>query len=325
MAGSITDVPGLKVGHAHDLDALTGCTVVLCEEGAVGGVDVRGGAPGTRDLEPLESPRLVERVHAIVLTGGSAFGLACCEGVMHYLEERGVGFDVGVTKVPIVAGAVIFDLWLGNPKVRPDAGMGYRACELASSEEKRHGNVGAGMGATVGKLYGPRSAMKAGLGMSSVKLSCGATAGALAVVNAFGDVVDFCTGKILAGSRRPGTAELVDTAKALMEGERPPGFRPGQNTTLVVVATDARLTKEGAIKLAQLAHSGMAKSISPAHTMFDGDVAFCLSTGEVKADLVALGAAVERAVCEAIVDAAKSAEGVAGLPAWREIFGEEGC
>jgi len=321
MAGSITDVPGVKVGHAHDASSLTGCTVILCEEGAVGGVDVRGGAPGARDLEPLRSPRLVERVHAIVLTGGSAFGLAACDGVMRYLEERGVGFEVGVTKVPIVAGAVIFDLWLGDPRRRPDAEMGYRACESASAVERRRGNVGAGMGATVGKLYGPKSAMKAGLGMASVKLSCGATVGALAVVNAFGDVIEPGTGRILAGSRRPGTTKILDTARALLEGERPPGFVAGANTTLVVVATNAKLTKEGAIKLAQLANAGMAKALSPAHTMLDGDLAFCLSTGEAEADLLALGAAVERVVPEAIVDAVKSAEGVEGVPAWRDLFG----
>lgn len=318
----MTDVPGIKVGHAHDEEALTGCTVILCEEGAVGGVDVRGGAPGTRDLEPLRSPRLVEKVHAIVLTGGSAFGLASCEGVMSWLEGRGVGFEVGVTKVPIVCGAVIFDLWLGSPKVRPDAKMGYEACESASSEEQGRGNIGAGMGATVGKLHGPKSAMKGGLGMASVKLRGGVTVGALAVVNAFGDVLDPATGRILAGSRRPGTKELLGTAKALLEGERPPGFRAATNTTLVVVATDAMLTKEGAIKLAQLANAGMARVISPAHTMFDGDVSFCLSTGRVEADIVALGAAVERVVCEAIVDAVKSARGVPGVPAWRDLLGE---
>ncbi|MGQ9625425.1 MAG: P1 family peptidase [Anaerolineae bacterium] len=323
---AITDVDGIKVGHATDSQALTGCTVVLCEKGAVAGVDVRGSAPGTRETDLLAPTNLVEKVHAILLTGGSAYGLAAADGVMRWLEERGVGFPVGVGVVPIVPGAVLFDLALGDPKVRPSAQMGYAACRSASGGPVEEGNVGAGTGATVGKLFGLEWAMKGGLGTASVELRSGAIVAALVAVNAFGDVVDPSSGRILAGARQP-EGGFVNTALALQRmafKEEVPGTLevPGTfptNTTIGVIATDARLTKAQATKLAQMAHDGLARAVRPAHTLFDGDTIFALSLGEKEAPLNALGAAAARAVEEAILRGIRTAEGVGGIPAWRDL------
>ena len=314
------------MGHATDSQALTGCTVVLCEKGAVAGVDVRGSAPGTRETDLLAPTNLVEKVHAILLTGGSAYGLAAADGVMRWLEKRGVGFPVGVGVVPIVPGAVLFDLALGDPKVRPGAEMGYAACRSASGGPVEEGNVGAGTGATVGKLFGLEWAMKGGLGTASVELGGGAIVAALVAVNAFGDVVDPSSGRILAGARQPGGG-FVNTALALQEmafKETVPGASevPGTfptNTTISVVATDARLTKAQATKLAQMAHDGLARAVRPAHTLFDGDTIFALSLGEKEAPLNALGAAAAMAVEEAILRGIRAAEGVGGIPAWRDL------
>src|SRR5574341_1069078 len=294
----ITDVPGIKVGHATDAEAATGCTVILCTQGAVGGVDVRGGAPATRETDLLRPGMLVERVHAVLLAGGSAFGLAAADGVMRFLEERGIGFDVTVAKVPIVPAAVIFDLTIGSPTVRPTAAMGYAAAQAAAGGRVDEGSIGAGTGATVGKVMGPLSAMKGGVGTWAIGLVGGAIVGALVVVNAYGDVVDDRTGQILAGARDPATGRLLNTARALVGGGSAPAS--AANTTLAVIATSAGLTKEQANKLAQLGHDGLARVISPAHTMYDGDTVFALSLGHAKADPVVLGAAAVVAVAEAV-------------------------
>lgn len=307
----ITDVPGIKVGHATDKRAATGCTVILCERGAVGGVDVRGAAPGTRETDLLRPMNLVERVHAVLLTGGSAFGLAAADGVVRFLEERGVGFETGGTKVPIVPAAVIFDLAVGSAKVRPGPEMGYEAAR-AAGENVEEGSVGVGTGAAVGKLLGPVSAMKGGVGTWSLRLPGGVVIGALVVVNAFGDVIDPDNGAILAGARDPATGHFLNMTEMLLSMEEVPGF-PG-NSTLAVVATNAGLTKEQANKLAQLAHDGLARVISPAHTMFDGDATFALSLGEAKANLLSLGVAAERAVAVSVKRGVQLARGIGGIP-----------
>ncbi len=319
MNGQITDIEGIRVGHASDLDAITGCTVLLCEEGAVGGVDIRGSASGTRELDPLHPLHLVDRVHGLLLAGGSAFGLDAAGGVMQYLEERGIGFDVGVTRVPIVPAAILFDLRIGNPRVRPDQRMGYRACENATSGPIEEGSVGAGTGATVGKLGGIECAMKGGLGTSSLSLPGGIVVGALAAVNAFGDVIDPSTGRILAGVRdSPNGTRLLDTASQLQAGVRPSGYSR-ESTTLVAIATNARLTKLEATKLAQLAQLGLARTIRPVHTTLDGDAIFVLATGRVAADLNALGVIAAEAVARAVVRAIRLAKGLPGVPAHAEL------
>jgi L-aminopeptidase/D-esterase-like protein len=316
---SICDVAGLRVGHYTDLVAMTGCTVVLCEGGAVAGVDVRGGAPGTRETDLLRPENLVQRIHAVLLTGGSAFGLDAAAGVMEYLESRGVGFRVGRAIVPIVVGAVLFDLSVGDPRVRPNAASGRFACEHATSEPPTEGSVGAGTGATLGKVHGPSLACKGGLGTAGLRLPDGATVGALVAVNAAGDVVDPATGVVVAGARRPDGSGFAGPDAYL--GLSPARTAPGANTTIGVVATDAPLDKAGATRLAQMAHDGLALAIRPAHTTHDGDTLFTLSTdarGE-PSDLAALGVAAVRVVAEAVVRAARAARGLGGVPAASEL------
>ena len=328
MHNAITDVPGIKVGHAQDEEALTGCTVVLCEAGAAGGVDQRGGAPGTRETDLLQPMHLVDRVHAVVLTGGSAFGLDAASGVVRYLEERGVGFDAGVARVPIVPAAVLFDLDIGRADVRPDAAMGYQACLNARGGPPAEGNVGAGTGARVGNVLGIGQAMKAGIGTASLEVGAGLIVGAIVAVNAFGDVVDPAGGRIVAGARSP-QGGLVDTLSVLrmLAGQMRGGFAGG-NTVIGVVATNARLTKEGANKVAQMAHDGLARVVRPAHTLFDGDTIFSLATGEVDADACAggsaaavsiVGAFAAEVLAQAIVRAVLAARPAGGLPAACEI------
>lgn len=304
--GKITDVPGIEVGHAQDFDAKTGCTVVISREGAIGGVDVRGSAPGTRETDLMRPMNLVEKVHAVVLCGGSAFGLAAASGVMRYLEERGIGFDAGVAKVPIVAGAVIFDLGYGDWRVRPDENMGYQACLNASAGDVPQGSVGAGTGATVGKILGMECCMKGGVGTSSIRLPGGIVVGAIVVVNALGDVVDPKTGRILAGARHPKTGAFIDTWKFIIEGNALKNAVPG-NTTIGVVATNARLTKEQANKVAAMAHDGLALAVRPVHTMLDGDTLFALSTGKFECDVNVIGIAAAEAVARAVVNAVENA------------------
>ncbi len=312
-AGTITDVPGLKVGH-HTLAARpTGCTVVLCEAGAVCGVDVRGGAPGTRDTELLRPENTVQQVHAVVLTGGSAFGLAAADGVMRWLDERGHGMPVGPARVPIVPAAVLFDLWVGDASIRPDAASGYAACEAASSNAPATGSVGAGAGAAVGKLYGIARAMKGGIGSSSVRVG-GFTVGAIVAVNAVGDVLDE-QGGVLAGARREDGSGFMETSRALLQGQGPARLIPGSATTIGVVATDATLTKPQAAKLASLAHHGLSRAVDPV-TPHDGDTLFALATGRAGpvGDIGGLGVAAAEAVARAIRQAVRAATGVAGLP-----------
>lgn len=288
--GSIVDVDGIEVGHAWDKEGKTGCSVILCRKGAVGGVDVRGAAPGTRETDLLNPMNMMQEVHAITLCGGSAFGLAAVDGVMKYLEEQDIGFDTGVAKVPIVPAAVLFDLGYGDPKTRPDRAMGYRACALASRDERAQGSVGAGAGATVGKLMGMENVTKGGIGTASITLSDGVVVGAIVAVNAFGDIIDVDTGRIIGGARHPETGEFVDSARVLMSNHELGSFA-GQNTTIGVVATNAELTKAETNKLASMAHNGYAKAIRPVHTMFDGDTIFALSTGDISGDINIVGTA----------------------------------
>ncbi len=321
MKGGLTDVSGVRVGHATDPKALTGCTVVLCESGAVGGVEIRGWASGVIGLDLLDPRHLAESIHAVCLSGGSAFGLEAVFGVKQFLEERGIGFPVGRTVVPLVAGAILFDLSVGDGSVRPDKAMGYQACLSATTGSVLEGSVGAGTGATVGKLRGISCAMKGGIGTASVKVGP-VVVGALLVVNAFGDVVDPKTGRILAGARTsPKGRTFLNTAEALRKGARLPRFQHGANTTIGLVATNAKLTKAQATKVAGWAHLGLARTISPPHTTVDGDTLFCLSTGNLPADLDALGQAAARVVASAAVRAIMAARGAGGVPARRDLAG----
>jgi L-aminopeptidase/D-esterase-like protein len=328
-SGTITDAPGVRVGHATDLEGLTGCTVVLCEKGAVGGVDQRGGAPGTRETDLLRPMHLVQKAHGVLLTGGSAFGLAAADGVVRYLEERGVGFDARVARVPIVPAAVLFDLDLGDAQARPDADMGYAACQAASEGPVEEGCVGAGTGATVGKVLGPRRAMKSGLGSAAVDLGGGVVVGALVAVNTFGDVVNPQTGAILAGTRKLRSDEFADTlqvmksrlGKMIMRFASFDKLRKTSNTLIGVVATNARLSKEQANKVAQMAQDGIARAVRPAHTMFDGDTLFALSTGRKGADVNLIGAFAAEVVAQGVVRAVRAAEGLGGLPSCQQING----
>ncbi|MGB2894890.1 MAG: P1 family peptidase [Anaerolineales bacterium] len=322
---SITDVPGIRVGHAHDVEAITGCTVVLCPQGAVGGVDQRGGAPGTRETDLLGPMHLVNKAHGILLTGGSAFGLDAATGVMRFLEEKGVGFDAHIAKVPIVPAAVLFDLDIGRADVRPDAAMGYLACQNASKDPPQEGNAGAGMGAKAGIILGMAGAMKSGIGTASHNLGGGAFVGALIAVNPFGDVIDPMSGEILAGARPVklgpkqfgGDGRFADTLAVMkgMAGKMAMRFASRGNTVIGVVATNAQLTKEEVNKVAQMAHNGIARAIRPAHTMLDGDTLFALSTGGKSVDVNIVGAYAAEIVAEAIVRAVRAAESLGDLPA----------
>ncbi len=315
----LTDIPGIRVGHATNIEALTGCTVVLCERGAVAGYDVRGSASGTAEFFVMDPGHIAGRVHAVVLAGGSAFGLDAGTGVRNALERRGIGFRTSHTVVPIVPTAILYDLGIGKSNVRPTAEMGEAACAAATDYAVLEGAVGAGTGATVGKALGSANAMKSGLGSATVSIGSGqdpVLVSALAAVNAYGDVRDPATGKVIAGTRvAPDSLECVDTARWLLDG-RPSlsELRRGENTTLVVVATNARLDAVHARKLAQMAQAGLTQVISPAHTMVDGDLIVALSYGEHPADMIALGAAATRAVEQSIVRAVRYAPSMGGLP-----------
>ncbi|MDP2857175.1 MAG: P1 family peptidase [Bacillota bacterium] len=308
MNGDITDVAGIRVGHAQNTSALTGVTVVLCEQGAVAGCDVRGSAPGTRETDLLRPGNLVREIHAVVLTGGSAYGLDACCGVMRYLESRKVGYDMGTVRVPIVSGAVIFDLGCGDPRVRPDAEMGFQACAGAGTGPIAQGNAGAGTGATVGKMFGMEWAMKGGTGSASTVLGNGVTVGAIVVVNSFGDVMDPNSGNVLAGARNPVTGGIAGTTRLMLHGFGAGDLTGGCSTTIGVVATDASLTKEEVNKVSQMAHDGFARSINPVHTMYDGDTIFCLSLGRKSADVNTIGVAAAELMARAIVQAVLKAE-----------------
>ena len=318
MHNAITDVQGIKVGHYTDREAATGCTVILCEEGAVAGVDVRGAAPGTRETDALRPMSLIGKAHAILLGGGSAFGLDAAGGVMRYLEERGCGIDTGVAKVPIVPAAILFDLHLGSAQVRPGPDEGYKACLDASTGPVSEGCIGAGTGATLGKILGPERMTKSGLGTASQRLG-DATIGAIVAVNPFGDVVDPGTGRIIAGPRDMEKGCFLDTIDIMKGCKESPCALP-TNTTIGVVATDALLDKEQVNKMAQLAHDGLARTVRPAHTMFDGDTMFALATGKAGLeDVTILGAIAAEVVAAAIIRAVRQAEGLFGIPAARDM------
>jgi L-aminopeptidase/D-esterase-like protein len=324
---SLTDVRGLRVGHHTDTRRPTGCTVILTPDGAVAGVDVRGAAPGTRETDLLSPLNAVDTVHAILLGGGSAFGLDAAGGVMRWLDERGHGVQVGpaqgheparqAIRVPIVPAAILFDLWVGDPTIRPDAASGYAACEAASDAAVAQGNVGAGAGCAVGKLFGIHRAMRGGLGSASLTVD-GITVAALVAVNAIGDVVDPATGRPIAGARTPAGRALHGKMQALRRGDVPAPLQIGAATTLGVIATDAVLTKAQANKMAQMAHDGFARAINPVHTMTDGDTIFALATGAAgrSAHLTLLGALAADVMATAIVRAVRAARGLdePGLP-----------
>jgi L-aminopeptidase/D-esterase-like protein len=325
--GAITDVAGIKVGHFTDSRRPTGCTVILCEEGAVGGVDVRGAAPGTRETDLLNPINTVQQVHAIVLSGGSAFGLETASGVMRYLEERDIGFDTRVARVPIVPAAILFDLGVGDAKIRPDAESGYKACKVATADAPAEGNVGAGAGATVGKLFGMNRAMKGGIGTAAIKLHDGKTSltvGAIVAVNAVGDVIDPSTGKVIAGARTKDGKSLLGAMNAILRGEPLPPILGGTATTIGAVATDVKLDKMQATKVAQMAHDGLARAINPIHTASDGDTIFALSTGKSSraANVTLIGALAAEAMAQAVARAVRAAKGIQGFPGAAEFKSE---
>lgn len=317
--GLITDVPGVEVGNASNREGGTGCTVVIFRNGAAGGVDVRGGAPGTRETDLLKPETLTQTVHAFYLGGGSAYGLAGAEGVMQYLEEQGIGFNVGVGVVPIVPGAVLFDLPVGNPGARPDKEMGYAACLSINSSDLEQGNIGAGTGASVGKLKGMEFAMKGGLGSESISVG-ELVVGAIVAVNCLGDIIDR-DGGIIAGlldKDKKNFACTAESIKALYNSSK--NLFSG-NTTIGVIATNAKLDKAAANKVASMAHDGFARAISPIHTMYDGDTIFCGATDLVDADTTTVGALAAEVMADAIRNAVKKAAGAYGLPSYSEITG----
>lgn len=336
LTDSLTDVPGVRVGHAHDLDAITGCTVILCPPKTVGGVDQRGGAPGTRETDLLRPMHLVQYVNAIVLAGGSAFGLAAADGVVRWLEEHGIGYETPSAKVPIVSAAILFDLDIGRADLRPDARMGYAACEAASDGPVAMGCVGAGAGAKIGQLRGLPYATKGGIGGASLDLGEGLIVAALVAVNCVGDIVT-ADGTVLAGVRdAPDGKTFVGALNILRERARftpgwrsseavsttlgaPPPPNPVSNTVLGVVATNALLDKEGANKVAQMAHDGLAQAIRPAHTLYDGDMIFALATGQMPASMNVIGAFAAEVVAAAIRNAVRAAVSLGGVPAVRDL------
>ena len=314
---TLTAVPGICVGHSTHLNGATGCTVVLCPDRTVGGVDQRGGAPGTRETDLLHPMHLVQHVNAVVLSGGSAFGLAVADGVMKYLEDQRVGFPVDPFVVPIVPAAILFDLSIGEPRIRPDAAMGYAACESASNVAVAQGNVGAGTGCSVGRMMGNEFATKGGLGSASVDLGDGLVVAALVAVNALGDVLDE-QGQILAGLRMvDGTTGFANTLQAMrmLAYTSIPG---GSSTVIGVVATNAKLNKDYTNKVAQMAHDGLARAIQPAHTLFDGDTIFALATGPIEANVNVIGAYAAEVMAQAIRNGVRAATSLAGIRAWNE-------
>ncbi len=312
------EIEGLQVGHAQDLSGPTGVTVVISKGGAVVGVDVRGGAPGTRETDLLDPVNLVQEAHAVFLAGGSAFGLDAAAGIMQYLEEKKVGFDVQVTRVPIVCGAVLFDLMLGDHRIRPDKEMGYRACVNAETGGLPQGNVGAGVGASVGKVLGMERAMKGGLG-SFAQSEKGLKVGALVAVNCLGHILDPKTGKRLAGPLSEDKSAVEDTEAIMLNMLSRKKDPFSGNTTIGVVATNARFTKAETTKLASMAQNGYARTIRPAHTMYDGDTIFAMSTGETAADLTVVGFMAANAMERAVVAAVKNAGTLCGLPAHEDL------
>lgn len=308
---TITNVPGIEVGHFTDTRRPTGCTAIIARGGAVAGVDVRGAAPGTRETDLLHPANLVEQVHAIVLAGGSAWGLDAASGAMQWLEENHIGLPVGFGLVPIVPAAVLFDLAVGDAKIRPDARAGYLACMAASAQPAAEGNVGAGAGALVGKLFGLQRAMRGGIGSASITVN-GITVGAIVACNAVGDVIDPASGQVLAGARTLDGDALLNSRSALLAGVAPQSPLAGTNTTIGVIATDASLTKAQAHRLAQVAHDGLARSINPVHTLLDGDTLFALGTGRAgqSASMLLLCTLAAEVTARAVVRAVLAASGL---------------
>ncbi|HDS16470.1 MAG TPA: peptidase S58 family protein [Proteobacteria bacterium] len=319
---AFSEIDDIRVGHAEDLSAGTGCTVILCEKGATAGIDIRGGAPGTRESDLLDPVNLVEKIHAVLLAGGSAFGLDAAAGVMQYLEERAIGFDVQVTRVPIVCGAVLFDLTVGDHRIRPDKAMGYQACCNAARGTCPEGNVGAGTGATVGKILGPERAMKGGLGCHAVQLG-ELQIGALVAVNCLGDVIDPDTGRRLAGLLHEDRTQTADTEAVMIEAYGQCKNLFAGNTTIGVIATNAKLTKAQAGKLATMAQNGYARTMRPAHTMFDGDTIFTLAGGRVEADLSVLGLLAARIMEQAVLAAVRQARPLFGFKCAADLDGTQ--
>jgi L-aminopeptidase/D-esterase-like protein len=321
VAGSITDVQGVKVGHFTDSRRPTGCSVLLFEKGGTAGVDVRGSAPGTRETDLLNPINTVQQVQAILLAGGSAFGLDAASGVMRYLEDRRLGYAVGNVVVPIVPAAILYDLQIGDSKIRPTAESGYKACQAATSERVMEGNVGAGAGATIGKLFGGKQAMKSGLGSASIRVGkTGIVVGAIVAVNAVGDVVNPKTGKIIAGARKPDGSGFEDSMARIREGYSV-RVDAAANTTIGVVATNVALDKAQATKVAQMAHDGLARTIYPVHTPSDGDTIFAVATGAIpaRANHGAIGALAADAMAQAVLRAVMNARGIAGLPSYSDL------
>ncbi|SHI57642.1 L-aminopeptidase/D-esterase [Desulfatibacillum alkenivorans DSM 16219] len=317
-SASFKDLASIRIGHARNAEAGTGCTVIICDKGATPGVDVRGGAPGTRETDALDPVNLVDKVHAVVLSGGSAFGLDASAGVMAYLEEQGVGFDVGVTKVPIVAQAVLFDLFVGAHNVRPDKAMGLEACQAAKTCNPREGNIGAGTGACVGKLLGMNRAMKSGLGVSMLRQG-DLLVGAVMAVNCLGDVVDPKNGAVLAGLLEEDKKSFASTEKIMAGFYDQDSIFPG-NTSIGVVVTNAILQKSQATKIASMSHNGIARTMSPAHTMVDGDTLFVMATGEQKAEPSVVGMMAARAVEQAVVRSVTQTPGAYGLLGYGDLM-----
>lgn len=317
-SGYLTDVEGIKVGHHHSKNGMTGSTVVISEKGATGGVDVRGSAPGTRETDLFKAEKMIDKIHAVVLSGGSAFGLDAASGVMNYLEKKDVGFDVGVTKVPIVSSAVIFDLNIGNFKIRPDSNMGYLAAKSAHTKENTQGNIGAGMGATIGKILGPKNAMKSGLGSASIKIG-DLVVSALVVVNSFGDIYDFKTNKQIAGVYDYKENKILNTIDIMQSKDSNLGFNVS-NTTIGIVATNAILTKSECNKISQMAHNGYARSINPVHTMVDGDTIFSMATNKIETDINLVGVLASEVMSRAITNAVVFAKSAGGLKSYKDIW-----
>lgn len=304
----VTEIDGLKLGHAHNKEGATGCTVVICEEGATGGVDVRGGAPGTRETDLLNPMEMVDKIHAVVLSGGSAFGLDASSGVMEYLEKHNIGFDVGVTKVPIVCQAVLFDLVCGDSKVRPDKQMGYDACVHSENySEDLNGNIGCGMGATIGKFFGPKSSMKGGFGSYCLQVG-NLKVGAVVGINCLGDVIDPSTGKIIAGALKEDLSGFIDTEETMIGNYNKENDVFKGNTTIGVIVTNAKLTKAQGNKIASMAHNGFGRTMRPAHTMFDGDTIFTMATNKIEADINVVGLLAARVMERAIIRGIKEAK-----------------
>lgn len=319
MAGCLTDVPGVKIGQTQDYERMTGCTVILLEGGAVCGIDLRGQATSTRQIDSLSPTHLGQKIHAILLTGGSAFGLDCAAGVMSYLEAKKVGFPTPYGVVPVVPTAVIFDLSLGDHSARPDPAMAEKACEQATDQPIAQGTVGAGTGASVGKLYGIGQAMKGGLGTAGRVYQDGLAVGALAVVNAFGDICDPENGRLIAGTRSPDDKNTLADSSRILIDRGFAGRDSFDNTVLVAVGTNAAMDKAQACRLAQMAQTGLARTVRPCHSIFDGDIVFAFSTGDKQCDLQTLGTIAAKLTAEAIVNAVKAADGRGLLPAWKDL------